>query len=165
MLSTVFILFLFFFTWLRMTAQCIVLLRSAQAVHLAADAVWWSQCVRLASVLMNKGDISAWEFRSCEVKKKKCHSASALWSSLLEYYVFCKRQATRCLRAYTAYPVRSTSPCVSPPQRGKKKKCLQVHIRDATPDECLHFFAGHELYYMVTVFWTQVFTLSCTFYT
>lgn len=129
MLSTVFILFLFFFTWLRMTAQCIVLLRSAQAVHLAADAVWWSQCVRLASVLMNKGDISAWEFRSCEVKKKKCHSASALWSSLLEYYVFCKRQATRCLRAYTAYPVRSTSPCVSPPKEGKKKNvCKFIYV-------------------------------------
>lgn len=36
-------------------------------------------------------------------EKKKCHSASALSSSLLGR-VFCKRQASRCLRAYHRLP-------------------------------------------------------------
>lgn len=149
-----------FCTWLRMTAQCIVLQRSAQVVLLAADAVWLLQCVCLASVLMNKGDISTREFRSCEVKKK---SATLLvpFQAVCWDVSFVSVRPVDASGLTTAYPVRSTSPCVSPE---RERNVCNVHIRGATPDKCLYFFAGQELY-MVTVFWTRVFTLGCTFYT
>lgn len=58
---------------------------------------WWTNRMSLASSC------------SCETKKK-CHFASALWTSLLGY-LFVNIQAHTCLRAYPAYPVQSTSPC------------------------------------------------------
>lgn len=116
----------FFCTWLRMTAQCVVLQRSAQAVCLAADAVWWLQCVCLASVLMNKGDVPTWEFCSCEVGEKK--SATLL----VPFQAVCWDMSFVSVRPIDASGLTPLTLCkalvLAFPPRGKKNVC-NVHIR------------------------------------